>query len=156
MAPWRHCRFPAAWLILWVMKTFKTRHQFYLPDDLSAKLDTLTTSPGTSKTQILTDALNAWFERKGAQELDQRFGPRLDRQNRTAERLERKIDALTEMLGVFVLHQLTLVAHQPPFDSDTARLGKTRYLSFMKLVEQRLMRSDSGEAIALGKQEEQP
>ena len=138
------------------MRTFKTRHQFYLPDDLSAKLDALTASPGTSKTQILTDALNAWLDRKGAQELDQRFGPRLDRQNRTAERLERKIDVLTEMLGVFILHQLTLVAHQPAFDSDTARLGKTRYLRFMELVERRLMRADSGEATALAKQEEQP
>lgn len=59
------------------MKTFKTRHQFYLPDDLSAKLDALTANPGTSKTQILTDALNAWLDRKGAQELDQRFGPGL-------------------------------------------------------------------------------
>jgi len=138
------------------MKTFKTRHQFYLPDELSAKLEALTTSPGTSKTQILTDALSAWLERKGAQELDQRFGPRLDRQNRTAERLERKVDALTEMLGLFIRHQLTLVAHQPPFDSDTVRLGRTRYLSFMKRVEQQLARTDSGEATALAKQEEQP
>ena len=80
----------------------------------------------------------------------------LDRQNRTAERLERKVDVLTEMLGVFILHQLTLVAHQPAFDSDTARLGKTRYLSFMELVERRLTRADSGEATALAKQEEQP
>ncbi|WP_255254762.1 hypothetical protein [Novosphingobium sp. Chol11] len=43
------------------MKTFKPRHQFYLPDDLSVKLNALTASPGTSKTQILTDALNAWL-----------------------------------------------------------------------------------------------
>ena len=57
------------------MRTFKTRHQFYLPDDLSAKLGTLTASPGTSKTQILTDALSAWLERKGAQELEQRSVP---------------------------------------------------------------------------------
>src|SRR3546814_13593437 len=116
------------------MKTFKTRHQFYLPDDLSAKLDALTASPGTSKTQILTDALNAWLERKGATELDQRFGPRVDRQTRTTERLERKVDALTEMLGLFIRHQLTLVADQPPFDSDTARPGRTRHASFMRLV----------------------
>src|SRR3546814_2548106 len=117
-APWRHCRPIASRSILLAMKTFKTRHQFYLPDDLSAKLDALTASPGTSKTQILTDALNAWLERKGATELDQRFGPRLDRQTRTTERLERKVDALTEMLGLFIRHQLTLVADQPPFDSD--------------------------------------
>src|SRR3546814_7190059 len=65
-APWRHCRPIASRSILLAMKTFKTRHQFYLPDDLSAKLDALTASTGTSKTQILTDALNAWLERKGA------------------------------------------------------------------------------------------
>src|SRR3546814_19098060 len=56
-SPWRHCHPIAARSILRAMKTFKTRHQFYLPDDLSAKLDALTASPGTSKTQILTDAL---------------------------------------------------------------------------------------------------
>ena len=81
------------------MRTLRARRHFYLPDDRSAKLGTLTASPGTSKTQILTDALSAWHERKGAQELEQRFGPRLDRQNRTAERLERKVDALTECSG---------------------------------------------------------
>lgn len=138
------------------MKTYKTRHQFYLPDELSAKLDALTAAPGTSKTQVLTDALNAWLERKGGQDLDQRFGPRLDRQNRTAERLERKVDVLTEMLGLFIRHQLTLAADQPPFDSDTARLGRTRYVSFMKLVEQRLLRADSGEATALAAQGDRP
>ncbi len=124
------------------MKTFKTRHQFYLPDALSEKLDALTASPGTSKTAILTDALNAWLERKAGNELDQRFGPRLDRLSRTDERLERKIDALTEVLGVFVQHQLTLVAHQPPFDPDTAQLGLTRYRRLMELVERRLARTN--------------
>ncbi|WP_122928478.1 CopG family transcriptional regulator [Sphingobium sp. LF-16] len=123
------------------MKTYKTRHQFYLPDALSEKLDALTATPGTSKTAILTDALNAWLERKAGNELDQRFGPRLDRLSRTDERLERKIDALTEVLGVFVQHQLTLVAHQPPFDPDTAQLGLTRYRRLMELVERRLART---------------
>ena len=60
------------------------------------------------------------------------------------------------MLGLFVRHQLTLVAHQPPFDNDTARMARTRYLSFMKLVEQLLALTESGEATALAKQEEQP
>jgi hypothetical protein len=120
------------------VKTFKTRHQFYLPDALSEKLEALTAAPGASKTSILTDALTAWLERKAGSELDQRFGPRLDRQSRTAERLERKVDALTEILGLFVQHQLTLVAHQPAFDPETAQLGRVRYQRFMELVERRL------------------
>ena len=51
---------------------------------------------------------------------------------------------LTEMLGLFIRHQLTLVAHQPPFDVETSRLGKARYDAFIRLVEQRLGRADSG------------
>jgi hypothetical protein len=120
------------------MRTAKTRHQFYLPDELSAKLDTLALKPGASKTAILTDALNAWIERAGHKELDERFGPRLDRQSRGAERIERKVEALTELVGVFVQHQLTLVAHQPPFDEETSRLGRERYTRLIDIVERRM------------------
>src|SRR3546814_12422135 len=102
--------------------------------DLSAKLDALTASPGTSKTQILTDALNAWLERKGATELDQRFVPRLDRQTRTTERLERKVDAFTEILGLFFRPHLTLVAVPPPFFIDTSPLSRTPFFIFISLV----------------------
>lgn len=120
------------------MRTTKTRHQFYLPDALSEKLDALALKPGASKTAVLTDALAAWIERAGHKELDERFGPRLDRQSRIAERVERKVDALTELVGVFVQHQLTLVAHQPTFDPETSRLGRERYGQLIDLVERRM------------------
>ncbi|WP_157219157.1 CopG family transcriptional regulator [Flavisphingomonas formosensis] len=119
------------------MKMQKTRHQFYLPDDLSEKLDMFAAKPGSSKTAILTDALTAWFDRRAGHELDQRFGGRLDRQNRTAARIEEKVDTLVEALGTFVQHQLTLVAHQPPFDRETALLGRRRYEAFVDLVGRR-------------------
>jgi len=120
------------------MKTYKTRHQFYLPDDLSEKLDALAAKPGASKTSILTDALRAWLDRQGANELDQRFGARLDRQSRAIEQIEQQGAMLSEALGLFVQHQLTLVAHQPPFDPETARLGRTRYENFVDLVGRRI------------------
>ena len=123
------------------MKTYKTRHQFYLPDDLSEKLEALASKPGASKTGILTDALAAWFERKAGNELDTRFGPRLDKQNRTAERIEQKIEFIAEALGTFVQHQLTLVAHKPPFESDTAALGRQRYLKFVEIVGSRVAKA---------------
>jgi len=122
------------------MQTRKTRHQFYLPDDLSAKLDAMAAQPGSSKTAILTDALSAWFDRRAAHELDQRFGVRLDRQNRTADRMEQKLDFVTEALGLFIRHQLTLTAHQPAFDAETRRLGRLRYDEFIKLVGRLLAR----------------
>ena len=44
------------------MPTAKTRHQFYLPEGLSASLAKAAAEPGNSKTLILTEALAAWFE----------------------------------------------------------------------------------------------
>src|SRR3546814_14939903 len=96
----------------------KTRHQFYLPDDLSEKLEQLTSSPGASKTAVLTEALKAWIDRRATHELDDRFGHRLDRFSREHERIHRRPDRIPEALGVFVHHQLTHVAHPPPFHSE--------------------------------------
>ncbi len=126
------------------MKTFKTRHQFYLPDDLSEKLEALSAKPGSSKTAVLTDALNAWLDRRAGNELDQRFGVRLDRLSRGQERLENHVAIIAEALGVFIQHQLTLVAHQPPFDRETGQLGLKRYQAFIDLVGKRLSQPDSG------------
>lgn len=124
------------------MKTFKTRHQFYLPDDLSEKLEALANEPGSSKTAILTDAFRAWMDRRGATELDERFGVRLDRLSRADQRLEHKLDFVAEALGAFVQHQLTMTAHQPPFEPETGQLGLQRYRKFIEFVAQRLARPD--------------
>jgi predicted transcriptional regulator len=124
------------------MKTFKTRHQFYLPNDLSERLEALAAEPGSSKTAIMTDAFRAWIERRGATELDERFGTRLDRLSRADEQLARKLDFVAEALGTFVQHQLTLVAHQPPFERETSQLGLQRYRAFVETVARRLARPD--------------
>lgn len=136
------------------MKTFKTRHQFYLPDELSEKLEALAAEPGSSKTAILTDAFRAWLERRGATELDERFGVRLDRLSRADDQLGRKLDFIAEALGTFVQHQLTLVAHQPPFEPETGQLGLQRYRKFVDVVAQRLARRDESPlAAAIASQE---
>ena len=138
------------------MKTFKTRHQFYLPDELSEKLEALAAEPGSSKTAILTDAFRAWLERRGATELDDRFGARLDRLSRADERLERKLEFVAEALGTFVQHQLTLVAHHPPFDTETGQLGLQRYRAFVETVGRRLARPDQSAIAAAVAAEGQP
>lgn len=134
------------------MKTFKTRHQFYLPDELSEKLEALAAEPGSSKTAILTDAFRAWLERRGATELDERFGVRLDRLSRADDQLGRKLDFIAEALGAFVQHQLTLSAHQPPFEPETGQLGLQRYRAFVETVGRRLARPDqSSMALTMSK-----
>lgn len=130
------------------MKTSKIRHQFYLTDELSERLEALAHEPGASKTAILTDALQAWLHRRGANELDDRFAIRLDRLSRADEQLGRKLDFVAEALGTFVQHQLTLSAHQPPFKPETGQLGLQRYRAFVETVGRRLAHPDQS-AIAI-------
>ncbi|MGE5562424.1 MAG: ribbon-helix-helix domain-containing protein [Bacillota bacterium] len=137
------------------MKTSRTRHQFYLPEHLLEKLDVLAKAPGSSKSAILTDAFRAWLDRRGTSELDDRFGLRLDRLSRADERLEHKLDFVAEALGTFVQHQLTLTAHQPPFEPESGQLGLQRYRAFVEMVGRRMARPDqSSMAIAMSKRGE--
>jgi predicted DNA-binding protein len=118
------------------MQTSKTRHQFYLPDHLSARLDALAAQPGSSKTAVLSDALSAWFEQREAADIDAQFGKVLARQVGAVERIERQVDYLTEVLGLFVRFHLTQTAHHPPFDKESQRLGQIRYEKFVRIVGQ--------------------
>lgn len=113
------------------MRPRRIRHQFYLPEALSERLDALVAVPGVSKTSILTDALTAWLERRADDELEARFGRRLDR-------LERQLALSIELVGVFMQHQVTLAADQPPFGPEAQRVGRERFLRLLELVEERL------------------
>jgi hypothetical protein len=117
----------------------------------------LAAQPGSSKTAVLTDAFRAWLERRAGNELDERFGVRLDRFSRSYDRLEQKLEFVAETLGTFVQHQLTLVAHQPPFEDETGQLGLHRYRAFVEAVGRRLARPDRSpirvEMAKLGREE---
>ena len=137
------------------MKASKTRYQLFLSHDLAARLETLAAEPGSSKSAILTAALCAWLERRGRNELDDMFSARLDRATRAHERIERKLDFVAEALGTFVQHQLTLAAHQPPFEQETGQLGLKRYRAFIDMVGRRLARPDQSPTAIVMKGDEE-
>jgi hypothetical protein len=120
------------------MQTTKTRHQFYLTDALSEKLEALARKPGASKSSILSDALSAWIEWNGAAELDAKFGPRLDRLTRSLGAADGKLDTLVETLGALIEYQMNLTAHQPTFDDETRHLGRQRYNQLIEYVGRKL------------------
>src|SRR3546814_15499875 len=80
-------------------KRAKARHQLFLDADLSEKLEALAAKPGASKSAILADAVVAWLNRRGAQELDDRFGLRLNRISAQLNRIERDQQVLLESLA---------------------------------------------------------
>jgi hypothetical protein len=116
----------------------KRRHEFYLDADVSEQLSALAAKPGASKTAIMSDALRAYLERRGANELDQRFRARLDRLSMQLGRIERDQQVVAEMLALFVRFQLTVTAPVPEADPAARALGQARYESFLQQVSRRL------------------
>lgn len=112
----------------------KCRHQLYLAEDISAKLQALAAKPGASKSAILADAVQAWLTRRGAQELDDRFGLRLDRFAAQLNRVERDQLVLLESLALFVRYQLTINAPLPEPDQAARAVGRDRFQSFIDQV----------------------
>jgi hypothetical protein len=112
----------------------KIRHQLFLDADLSARLEALAVKPGASKSAILADAVAAWLNRRGAQELDERFGLRLNRLSGQLERIERDGQVLLESLALFIRYQLTVTAPLPEPDKGARAVGQDRFQKFIDQV----------------------
>ena len=93
-----------------------------------------------------------WLDQLARNELDERFALRLDRFGRALKTLEHNLDFLAEALGTLVQDEVTLVAHQPAFTHEAARLGQRRYQMFVEAVGRKLAHSNqSSTRIALAK-----
>jgi hypothetical protein len=116
----------------------RIRHQLFLPEALSARLEALAAKPGASKSAILADAVAAWLERRGASELDDRFGLRLDRITTALGRIERDGHVLMETLALFVRYELAI--HAPLAENDAAgrALAAKRFEAFVAQVGSKL------------------
>lgn len=112
----------------------RIRHQFYLSEALSERLEALAARPGVSKSSILVDALEAWLNRRGASELDDRFGLRLDRLTRAIDKVGRDGEILLETVGLFVRYELAI--HPPLAENDHAgrALARERFNAFVQQV----------------------
>src|SRR3546814_15044890 len=87
-----------------------------------------------SKSAILADAVVAWLNRRGAQELDDRFGLRLNRISAQLNRIERDQQVLLESLALFVRYQLTVTAPLPEADQAARAVGRDRFQAFVAQV----------------------
>jgi predicted DNA-binding protein len=116
------------------MKAERIRHQFLLEPALSEKLDTLARRPGATKSEIVAKAIEAFIERRGESELDQRYGRRLDRISRDLDRLRRDAEAILESLALFIRFSITLNAHTPAPDKATQAIAQERFQKFVEQV----------------------
>lgn len=112
----------------------KVRHQLFLPKPLSDRLEALAAKPGASKSAILVDALTAWLNRRGASELDDRFGLRLDRMSKALARIERDDDVILETLALFIRFELSIQAPLAENDQAGRAMATKRFEAFVAQV----------------------
>lgn len=120
------------------MKTFKTRHQLFLTDQLSRRLDMVARSSGRARSEILVEALEAWFQRRDAPTATDALLARLSRLERYTARLRRSVDLLWEGVSRLIKHQLIVAAAGPPIDDEARALGSKHHLAFIEEVAKRL------------------
>lgn len=112
----------------------RIRHQLFLPQGLTDRLETLAAKPGASKSAILADALTAWLDRRGTSELDDRFAIRLDRLSAALARIERDCNVLAETLALFVRYELAINAPLAENDAAGRAVARQRFEAFVAQV----------------------
>lgn len=107
------------------MKTFKTRHQLFLSEELSKRLAQRSKVTGKPKSDILVETLDAWFNRRDS-------GQNLEALGVRAAGIERRIEALGRKQGIFweafarmLRHQLALATVLPK-PNDAGRASAAR------------------------------
>ncbi|MER9006381.1 CopG family transcriptional regulator [Mesorhizobium sp. M0862] len=116
------------------MKSHRIRHQFLLEPALSEKLETLSRNPSTTKSAIVAKAVEAFIERRGQNELDNRYGRRLDRLSRDLDHIRADIEVILESLARFIRFSITLHAHTPVPDRATQAIAQERFDKFIEQV----------------------
>jgi len=112
----------------------KVRHQLFLPKPLSDRLEALAAKPGASKSAILADAVTAWLNRRGASELEDRFGIRLDRLTQAIGRVDRESYVILETLALFIRFELAIQTPLAENDHAGRALGAKRFEAFVTQV----------------------
>lgn len=120
----------------------RVRHQLFLPKPVSDRLEALAAAPGATKSAILADAVTAWLNRRGASELEDRFGLRLDRMSNALARIERDGHVTLETLALFIRFELAIQAPLAENDVAGRALARERFEAFVTQV---------GRAVATGR-----
>lgn len=112
----------------------KIRYQLFLPQSLSDRFLAVASRPGVSRSDMLARAVEDWLGRKDRSDLDDRFGPRLDRVIVSLDRLVRDSHIELETLALFIRYELAI--NPPLADEDHVRraAGAVRFDAFLKQV----------------------
>ncbi|GAO56851.1 hypothetical protein [Novosphingobium sp. MD-1] len=126
-------------------KTYKTRHQLFLPQDMSRRLAHLAQSSGRARSEILVEALDAWFTRRAAPRTDEATAARLTRIERNLDWLRRNEGLVWEIMARLVRHQFIAAAQVPP-TKEAVAAGSKRFAELIDEVADRLAGKAPGQS----------
>jgi len=115
----------------------KPRQHVYFDRALAERLEAHASKTGVSKSSVVTAAVRAYLDGRGAKELDDLLGVRL-------RRIERDQQVILESLALFIRYQLTVTAPLPEADTAALAVGQDRFQAFIDQVGRRIA---SGRAI---------
>lgn len=118
-------------------RTYKTRHQLFLPEDMSRRLAHLAQSSGRVRSEILVEALDAWFNRRQAPKSDEAISARLARIERNLDWLRRNQGLVWEIMARIARHQLIIGSEVMP-SAEARAAGAKKFAELIDEVADRL------------------
>lgn len=117
----------------------KNRHCIYLEPKISERLTALAEKPGSTISNVIADALRAYFERQGGDALEDRFTARLDTMSAQLNRIERDQRIDLESSALWIRYQLTLSNPLPSGQwAALQAIGAERFQKFIEEVGRRI------------------
>jgi hypothetical protein len=117
----------------------KQRLSVYLDADMMERLEKLATKERTAKSAIAEAAVISFLTADDADRWEAALTRRLDRLNRSVERIERDLEFSVEALALYIRAWLTATPPLPLGAEAAAQAkGKERYQSFIEALGRRL------------------
>ena len=91
----------------------KTRHQLFLPNELSRRLTAMAKSQKRSRSDLLLEMVEAYMNRRSASQTEDRLSAKLDRLARELSKTNSECVVISHSLYRFIRHQLIYAAALP-------------------------------------------
>jgi predicted transcriptional regulator len=114
----------------------KTRHQLFLPDEMSKRLTAMAKSQRRSRSDLLVEMVDAYMNRRSGPQPDDRIVAKLDQIVRGIERGNDECFIISHTLSRFIRHQLIYAATLPPPGQEAIALGKKQFQRFLDSIAQ--------------------
>ncbi|MEG3146750.1 hypothetical protein U1839_19025 [Sphingomonas sp. RT2P30] len=125
------------------MKTFKKRHQLFLAEDISRRLEQRSKNSGKPKSDILVEALEAFFNKRDGGENLEAISVRLTSLDRKNEVLLRKQSLFWEAFARLLRHHLMMSAALPAPDQAQKAAAARHFQNFIDEMAERLAGKDA-------------